>query len=135
MFQAILRWFGGGVLDKLLAAYAKHQDTAVEQDKTRAKVLEAQIASEIERVRLSNQVRLATAGFLEMRVLTFLTAAPFVLHAGAVGLDTTFKLGWRIPAYPEPFASWEGAVLMSFFGIGVAGTAIKAATAAFMSRR
>jgi hypothetical protein len=135
MFQAILSWFGGGVLDKLLKAYEKHQDTAIEQDKTRAKVLEAQIASEIERVRLSNQVRLATAGFLEMRVLTFLTAAPFVLHAGAVGLDTTFKLGWRIPAYPEPFASWEGAVLMSFFGIGVAGAAIKAATAAFMSRR
>lgn len=135
MFQWVLSWFGGGVLDKLLKAYEKHQDTAVEQDKTRAKVLEAQIASELERVRLSNQVRLATAGFWEMRVITFLIAFPFVAHLWSVWLDTQFKLGWKVFEFPKPFNEWQGAILLSFFGVGLASKAITSVAAGFLSRR
>lgn len=82
----------------------------------------------------AKEIRLATAGYPEMRVITFLTALPFVIHAGAVGLDTTFKMGWRIPAYPEPFASWEGLILLSFFGIHVVTKGITAFASAIRRR-
>ncbi|MDQ3024121.1 MAG: hypothetical protein M3R04_07040 [bacterium] len=133
--MSILGWFGGNPLDKLLGAYEKHQDTAAERDKTRAKVLEAQISSELERVRLSNQVRLATAGFIEMRAITGVVAGCFALHLLLVTLDTCFAFGWKIAAFPAPFDQWQGTILLSLFGVGVASKGITAATTAFLARR
>ena len=37
--------------------------------------------------------------------------------------------------YPAPFDAWEGTILLSFFGVGLAGTGIKAAAAVVMARR
>ncbi len=133
--MSILSWLGGGVLDKLLTAHSKHQDTAVEHDKTRAKVLEAQISSELERQRLANQVRLATAGFWEMRLITGTVAGCFTLHLLLVTLDTCFAFGWKISAFPAPFDQWQGTILLSLFGVGVLSRGITAATTAWMSKR
>lgn len=135
MFGALLSWLTGGGINALAGAYAKHKDSTVESERIQAGVYKTQLDAALDVQRLANQVRLATAGFLEMRILTFLTAAPFVLHAGMVGLDTCFALGWRIAAYPAPFDQWEGAILLSFFGIGIAGMGIKAVTAAMIVRR
>jgi hypothetical protein len=130
--------FGGALnntVDKLTSAYLKAKDSTVESEKTRAHVLETQLANALEAQRLTQQVRLATAGFAEMRVITAAIASPFVLHLWLVGLDTCFTFGWGIPAFPAPFAEWQGTILLSFFGVQVAGKGINAIAAAFIARR
>lgn len=134
MFGMVLNWLLGGGVNALAAVYAKHKDSAVESEKVKAEVAKKRLDAALEGQRLANQVRLATAGFWEMRALTFAIALPFVVHAGAVGLDTTFAFGWRVAAYPAPFSEWEGAILLSFFGIGVASKAITAGAAVLMGR-
>jgi hypothetical protein len=135
MFGAILNFLTGGVVGRLVDAYAKAKDSEVEKDRIRATVLEAQLANAVESQRLAQQVRLATSGFAEMRVLTFLIAIPFVLHLNLVALDTCFGFGWRIAAFPAPFSEWQGVILLSFFGVQLAGKGITAIAAAFMARR
>jgi hypothetical protein len=139
MLNWLLSIFGGGfvnnTIDRLTTAYMTAKDSQVESERTRADVLKTRLDNEIEAQKLAQQVRLATAGFWEMRVLTFLIAAPFVLHAGLVGLDTCFSLGWRIPAYPPPFNEWEGAILLSFFGLHATAKGVNAIAAAFIARR
>jgi hypothetical protein len=135
VFGWLLRIFTGDVVGQLTNAYLKAKDSQVEGDKTRAHVLETQLANALEAQKLAQQVRLATAGFWEMRVLTFLIALPFVVHVLLVGADTCFKLGLKVNAFPPPFDSWEGAILLSFFGLGVASKGVNAVAAAFIARR
>jgi hypothetical protein len=120
MIRWILSWFGGGVLDRLVQIYAKNKDSQVESERIRADVAMNQLDNYLENQKLATRVRLSTAGFWEMRVLTFFIAAPFVVHLNLVALDTCFKLGWRIPAFPPPFDVWEGSILLSFFGLSAA---------------
>lgn len=70
-------------------------------------------------------VRDATATFWEMRLITFLIAFIFTLHVVLVGLDTCFTFGWRIPKWPAPMDDWEAAIILSFFGVSVIGSAIR----------
>ena len=92
-------------------------DATVKIRRIEARISEAQNAKEI---------RLATANFLEMRLLTVAVAVPFVAHTWAVALDTTFKFGWGIPKFPAPFDQYEGAILLSFFGLSGATGIFKA---------
>lgn len=134
--QALWRWLTGGGLGGLIDAYAAKKDSELERDRIEADLIKKQIDAEIDGRRNATEIRKATSGFWEMRLLTFIIAAPFALHAGAVGLDTTFTFGWGIPAYPPPFNEWEGAILLSFFGIyGLSRGAVAVATAVFQGRR
>lgn len=65
----------------------------------------------------AKEVRVATSGNWEMRVLTVAIALPFVAHLWAVGLDTLFQFGWKVPKFPAPFDETGHAVLLSFFGL------------------
>lgn len=127
MFSAILNWLSGGILGQitgpLLSAY---------QAKLNSSDQAAQLAASdaIDARKTALQVRLATAGYWEMRALTVAIALPFTLHVWLVGLDTCFRFGWRIPAFPAPFDQWEGAILLSFFGVSVIGSGIKAVAGA-----
>lgn len=136
-FLKIAGWLLGGKspLDALTDAYGKYKDSAVKSDQLKADVIEKRIDAHIESEKRMNEVRLATAGFWEMRLFTVLIAFPFVLHANAVGLDTTFELGWGIPAFPSPFDEWEGVILLSFFGVYAGTKAVTALAGAFASRR
>lgn len=84
----------------------------------------------------AKEIRLATASFWEMRLITFLIAACFVSHLILVTLDTNFAFGWRIAKFPSPFDEWEGLILLSFFGVQVIGTGVRtvAATAIVKAR-
>ena len=135
MFGWLLNFLGGGIVDKLAGIYAKHKDSAVESERITADIAKKQLDNEIEAQRLAQQVRIATAGFWEMRLITFLIAMPFVLHLNLVALDTCFGFGWRIAAFPAPFVDWQGAVLLSFFGISVAGKAITSVVGGMIARR
>lgn len=98
------------------------------------------------------QVRMATAGFVEMRVMTVLIALPFVEHLLAVWADT--RWGWYsrggifehcwlegarelcgVPAFPDPFNDWQAAILLSFFGITAVGGGVRAIAGAIALKR
>ena len=135
----ILSWIWsaltGGGLTALASTYAKFKDSSVESERVQADVAKARLNNKLEAQKLAAQVRLATAGFIESRILTFFTAFPFVVHLNLVGLDTYWGLPWRINAFPAPFSEWEGTILLSFFGVGLAGKAVTTAGAVLMSRR
>lgn len=125
----------GNLAGLLAGAYDAKLRAATEDKRIQADVLIKDIEQRIEASRNAKEIRLATAGFWEMRVITAAIALPFVVHLWAVGLDTILKLGWRIPAYPSPFDEWQGAILLSFFGLQAAGLGIYAALAAFRGRK
>jgi hypothetical protein len=135
MIGLLIKWLTGSGLQALADIYAKGKDSAVETERIHADLAKRQLDNALEAQRLAQQVRLATAGFWEMRLLTFLIALPFVVHLLLVGADTCFKLGLRIPAYPHPFDEWEGAIVLSFFGIATVGKGITAVAAGFLARR
>jgi ethanolamine utilization microcompartment shell protein EutL len=136
VIRAILNWLTGGGINALAQAYAAHRNAGTEDSRIKADVIKQQLDAALEAQRLAQQVRLATAGFWEMRLLTFLIAAPFVLHAGLVGIDTSLNaIDLDIPSYPSPFSEWEGAILLSFFGLHALGKGVTAIAAAFTARR
>lgn len=127
-------------LTKHLSDHSRHKHLEmIETLKTTREVrlaeLQAKRESKLAAINASREIRLATAGFPEMRLLTFLIALPFVIHLNLVAADTNFKLGWGIPAFPSPFDEWEGAILLSFFGVQGASVAFRAAAYAITKRR
>ena len=135
MWAGLIRLITGDLLGKLAEAYQAKLKAANETEKLIADVAIKDIERQMADRAAAKEVRLATAGFWEMRLLTFLIAAPFVLHLNLVALDTKFRLGWRIPAFPSPFDAWEGTILLSFFGVHVVGQGITALAGAIRGRR
>jgi hypothetical protein len=109
MFSSILSWtikqVGGDLLEGVLSKLSGDQ-AAIE-------AIRADSAAK----RNSEEVRKATSGFWEMRLITALIAGSFTLHLCAVTLDTVFKLGLAVPKYPAPFDQWEATILLSFFAV------------------
>lgn len=99
-----------------------------------SRVAVAQIEAEIEARKAAAEIRLATAGFWEMRLITFLIAGSFTLHLCAVALDTVFSIGWGIPKFPAPFDEWQGVILLSFFGVQGAAMVMGGLVATFSRR-
>ncbi len=135
MWGAIVRWITGDLVGQLTRAYEARLKAANETERLIADVAIKDIERQMADRAAAKEIRLATAGFWEMRLLTFLIAAPFVLHLNLVALDTNFRLGWRIPAFPSPFDAWEGTILLSFFGVHVVGQGITALAGAIRGRR
>lgn len=132
---AIIKWITGDLVGQLTKAYEAKLNAQTGEQKLIADVVIEDIKRQIADRAAAKEVRLATAGFWEMRLITFLIAAPFVVHLNLVALDTCFKLGWRIPAFPHPFSEWQGAILLSFFGVHVIGQGITALAGAIRGRR
>lgn len=129
----IWKWIVTALFKPLLEAYKTKKQAENDYNRLAAEVTLKQIDRDIEARRGIKEIRLATAGFWEMRVLTAFIAAPFAVHAAAVGLDTTFGFGWAIASYPAPFDEWQGAILLSFFGLQ--GSVIIARAWAFGRRK
>lgn len=114
----IIKWIGswllGGGINALKDVWMRYKDSEDAALRLEAEWAKAKLDAML-------QVRLATAGFWEMRLITFLIAIPFVFHLWTVWLDTQFNFGWKINAFPSPFNEWQGAILLSFFGIYAAG--------------
>lgn len=135
MWAGLIRLITGDLLGKLAEAYQAKLKADTDTGKMVADVAIKDIERQIADRSAAKEIRLATAGFWEMRTITVLIAAPFVLHLNLVALDTCFKLGWRIPAFPAPFDQWQGAILLSFFGVHVIGQGITALAGAIRGRR
>lgn len=136
---ALAKWLAGWVTGDVAAALTKAYET-----KLNARTESERIAADIEIKRIedqrdarqrANEVRLATANFLEMRVITVLIALPFVAHLWGVALDTLFGFDWSVAAFPSPFNEWQGAILLSFFGVSAGIGAVRAVAGAIAYRR
>jgi hypothetical protein len=132
LFLAVLNWASGGVLDKVLG-FVERRET----EKLAAMNSEQQRAHEDRMAarQAAKDIRLATAGYWEMRLLTFLIALPFLVHLWLVAWDTYWPQPWTVEKLPAPFDEWEGAILLSFFGVSVVGSGIKAVAGAIAYRR
>lgn len=86
--------------------------------------------TEVTKLTTAAQVDVAIQGYArDMAVADkgwWLTAAmkpvcfyTFMLHVGAIVLDTTFKLHWGIPKLPEPYGTLEANVI--YLCLGIAG--------------
>lgn len=127
MLGTILNWFSGGMLDKLLGFVARREsERLAAMNSEQQRVHEDRLAAR----QAAKEIRMATADFWEMRLMTFLIAAPFVAHLWLVGIDTMWPQPWNVEKWPPPFDEWEGAILLSFFGVSVVGTGIKAVAGA-----
>jgi hypothetical protein len=72
----------------------------------------------------AREVRLATAGHWEQRVITAAIVLPFVVHLWLVGIDTMWPQPWNVEKWPAPFDEHGHAILLSYFGvIGLTGSA------------
>lgn len=123
---AILNVLTGGIAQKVLDAWIARDAAklAALNDAERLAYDERQSVRQT-----AKEIRLATASFWEMRLITFLIAATFTLHLILVGLDTCFALGWKIAKFPAPFDEWQGLILLSFFGVQVVGQGIRTVAA------
>lgn len=135
VWGALIKWITGDLVGQLTRAYEAKLRASNETEKLIAETAIKDIERQMSDRAAAKEIRLATAGFFEMRVITVLIAAPFVLHLNLVALDTCFKLGWRIPAFPAPFDAWQGTILLSFFGVHVVGQGITALASAIRGRR
>ncbi len=115
--SGFLKWFTGTGVKALTSAYQAKLNSRTESERIAADVEIKHIEDVQDARQAGKEVRLATANFIEMRVLTVGVAFPFIAHLWAVGMDTIFKLGWQIDAFPAPFDEWQGAILLSFFGV------------------
>jgi hypothetical protein len=133
--QLLVSLVGGPIVSSLLKGYRAKLDAANASDRIAADLAIREIEADIEARKRAHELRLATSGFWEMRLLTFAIALPFVAHLWAVWLDTQFRLDWKIPKFPEPMDEWQGAILLSFFGIYTLGKAVQSVGTAFAMRR
>lgn len=143
LIKMVLSWAtgGGGIAaigEQLRKARLDSQNAASEDGRVsagvEAKRLELLLESRTREQSNAKEVRLATAGFWEMRLLTVAIALPFVAHLWGVWLDTQFGFVWSVSAFPEPFNEWQGAILLSFFGIAGGVGAVKAFAGAWAYR-
>jgi hypothetical protein len=134
MFALIAKLFAGPLIGALSKAYeaklAADNDESRLIAETAIKDIERQIADR----EAAKEIRLATATFWEMRLVTALVAGCFALHLFLVTLDTCFALGWRVSAFPKPFDEWQGTILLSFFGVQAVGKGITAIASAIRRR-
>lgn len=135
MLQMVLNWLSGGLAGRLLAAYEMKLKADSDEKKLVAEAAIADMQRMIADRQAAKDVRLATAGYWEMRLITALIAGSFTLHLVLVTLDTCFRLGWAIPKFPAPFDQWQGVILLSFFAVQPAMAGINAVAAAIRGRR
>jgi hypothetical protein len=143
---------GGPIAKILVDGYKAKLDAANASDRIAADLAIKDIEGEIEARKHAKEIRMATAGFPEMRLMTFAIALPFVAHLWFVWMDTQFDVfqrgGWLescwergtqvvcgVKAFPEPFNEWQGAILLSFFGIYTVGKTIQSVGTAVAMRK
>jgi len=135
VWGAIIRWITGDLVGQLTKAYEARLSARNDGQRLVADLVAKDIEAKIEARKQATEIRMATAGFWEMRLVTFIIAGCFSFHLLLVTLDTCFKLGWRIPAFPAPFDDWQGAILLSFFGVQVVGQSVTAIASAIRGRK
>jgi len=135
MLLAILRLVTGTLGTKLVEAYRIREAAQNETQRLIADVAVKDIERQMADRAAAKEIRLATAGFWEMRLITAVIAGCATAHYLAVTLDTIGRFGWGIPKYPAPFDEYQGTILLSFFGVQAVGMGFSAIAAAIRGRK
>ena len=140
ILTTVLNWVSGGLLEKITNPLAQAYRDKLAADTSEKKLLAEENIKrlELEQEQRNNakEIRLATAGFWEMRLLTVAIAVPFIWHLWLVFYDTIrTDINLRIPELPDPFNEYQGAILLSFFGVTVIGSGIKSIAGAIAYRK
>lgn len=115
---ALIGWFvnlfTNGLLGKLVdmfkAGTAALSNTTIARVNAGATVAQAEIGGATQ-LAIADKTWWLTA---LMKPVCFYT---FMMHVGAVVIDTTFKLHWGIPKLPAPYADMEANVIYICLGI------------------
>jgi hypothetical protein len=137
MIGMVSRWLVGGGLraltGELMRARNEMASAATAQARAAAEVRVKEIEADLAHRRAIAEVRTATSGQWEMRVLVLVAGLPPALHFGAVCLDSALPdlfPGWTVHALPTPMNEWQGAIILSLFGL----SAVKIAAATLRRR-
>lgn len=117
---SLARWGAGRLLKHLLKAYGDQQDATTERERIAADVKIKAIEAEIASQQSANEVRRATAGQWEMRLIVFLVGFPVAAHFACVCLVSAFPgafPGWTVHALPAPMNEWQAQIILSLFGL------------------
>ena len=129
MFGMLFRFITSGLVKKIISVFTGTDDNATQ-------VALAQIDAEIAAGNNAREIRLATAAFWEMRLITAVIAGCMAAHLFAVTLDTLWtSVNLNIPALPHPMNEWEGLILLSFFGVQIAQRGMSTLAAIFLRKR
>ena len=135
MLAALVNWLTGSLVGQLTKAYEAKLKAANETERLIADAAIKDIERQMADRQTAKEIRLQTSGFWEMRLLTAVIAGCAALHFALVTLDTCFAFSWSVAAYPKPFDEWEGAILLSFFGVQALNQSIGAIAAAIRGRK
>lgn len=138
MWLKLLGFFFGGKspIEALTDTYVRYKDSVDLHEQRIAEEAKSKRDALIAEQQAAVLIRRETAGFWEMRLLTALTLGGFVFHVLLVILDTCFAtIDWRIPKLPAPMDEWEGAIILSLFGIAAAQRSVMAVAAAIAVRK
>src|SRR5262245_21070226 len=108
MFGWVIKLATGGFLDKLLAIYSNKTDKD-------AQIAVAHITAELEARKLQKELLVADGGWGPTRWIRPLIVYPFILHIGAIELDSTFRLGLVVAKLPATYEQLELMVITSYF--------------------
>lgn len=108
MFASILSFLSSGFLAKLLDYFTKREDT-------RSQIAVAEIQAEIALRQAQKEIIQVEEGWSVTRWIRPLIVYPFVLHIGAITLDSTFLFKWNIAALPAPYDYLEQSIILSYF--------------------
>ncbi len=105
-----------GGFGKLLArAYEDHRAAQSEAERLAA-------AERIARLESAQAVRLATVGRWSVEVPSFIAGMSMSCHLALVAYASTpyAPLGFVVHKLPAPMDQWQGAIILSFFGLSAA---------------
>lgn len=128
MFAFILKWLGGGVLDRLLKTVDNAVDNETQRQSLRAKAVETYIAHEA----ATRQTAMQSRYFWWVWMLF---AGPLGGWWALVMVDTALQFSWSVPDLPLTVKPWAETIFQSIFGSGAAVGAAQAIGAAIQGRR
>ena len=119
-------------LNTIKSYFETKANSEIEKTKVEGQVAVAIVNAELESRKLQKEILIQDQGWWVTAWIRPLTAYPFVLHVGAIALDSTFKFGWGVPKLPSPYDQMEWTILLSFF---IARPIEKVATTIFKGKQ
>jgi hypothetical protein len=111
----ILRFVGGGVLDRVLTSLKAHADNAVERERIDASVAIEHVKAELARRQAQRDVLVAEQGRLITSLMRPAFAYPLAIYYAAVIADSLFQFRWNVAALPAPIGEWSGWIISAIF--------------------
>ena len=115
LLAALLRWLGGGVLDKVLAHLSARAAAEGEAERLRSEAAIEAVRAEVDRRRAQRDVLIAEQGSWLTRLPRPLFAIPLGIWWAAVIADSLMHFSWNVAALPPPLDEWAGAIITALF--------------------